>query len=250
MYPARVYDIPVSGEWSAEEAKTTGKLLNAMLNRVPSDVKIVAHVSSDYRAMLTHVTHDMQISWDAEKTTSKEALQSLHSTLQAVVNDFQAVADKHHKNIKRIRTLQALLKWNYGADFDVDLKGIQFTGYAPKPVQGKKNKQHWFSWDQLNGSVKLSLAALETSNLATDAYVCFKDNLLSGSTIFSPGIAYAHESIAPKQEVLIFNEDKSLLLGVGTALVAGSIMTSLSSGPVVRIRKKYKTEGYKVEVSE
>lgn len=249
VYPARVYDIPVSGEWSAEETEITGNLLKSMLHQVPQDVQIVAHVSHDYSPMLQYINRELQISWNEEKPTSKAALQQLHSTLQAIAANLQREADKYHKNTKRIRTLRALLKWNFGSDFEVDLSHVQFTGYAPKPIQGKKNKIHWFSWDELRGSVKLSLAALETSNFKTNAYICFNDQILTGSTIFRPGIAYADESIAPQQEILIYNQDKSKLLGVGTALVAGTTMNPISSGPIIRIRKKYKEEGYKMEVA-
>ena len=65
---------------------------------------------------------------------------------------------------------------------------------------------------------------------------------LKGSTLYGIAILDASQEISPGDEVLIFDINKSRLLGVGTALISGSTMAQVKSGPTVKLRKKCSIE--------
>ncbi|MCE7735969.1 MAG: hypothetical protein GPJ54_13895, partial [Candidatus Heimdallarchaeota archaeon] len=101
---------------------------------------------------------------------------------------------------------------------------------------------HYFSWDSLNG--KVNLAPMAAINIATTSenWILTDTEELKGSTLFSIGILDASEKISPNEEVLIFNSDKTLLLGVGIAVISGYSMNRVDSGIAAKIRKKCSME--------
>ncbi|MHA2504499.1 MAG: DUF5591 domain-containing protein, partial [Candidatus Kariarchaeaceae archaeon] len=70
VYPAQNYDIPVTGNWTHEEAQRTGSMLGRMLEKLADDVTIIVHSSKDYAPMVEVAKEfrDIEISWLADKS--------------------------------------------------------------------------------------------------------------------------------------------------------------------------------------
>ena len=105
-------------------------------------------------------------------------------------------------------------------------------------MQIKKENNHWLSWDQVNGRVILSPnAALEIAKHSNN-WILTDIEELKGSTLFNVGIIEASENISSGDEVLIFNSNKQILLGVGQAQISGYSMNRVEFGIGAKIKKK------------
>ncbi|MFV2013940.1 MAG: PUA domain-containing protein, partial [Candidatus Heimdallarchaeota archaeon] len=94
----------------------------------------------------------------------------------------------------------------------------------------------------LQGRINLAPNAAINIAKTTENWILTDTQELKGSTLFSIGITDASEKISPNEEVLIFNHDKTLLLGVGNAVISGYSMNRVDWGIAAKIRKKCKLE--------
>ncbi len=241
VYPAGFYDLPVTGDWSQEESHITGQLLANMLSKVDKDVKIIVHVSEGYRKMVTFGTENRKsiISWIGKYATSREAQLKL---TQEIENHF--ATKKRPENVKHVfskdthREINNILRYTHGNKVNLDLSKTKTFGRPPRPIQVKKNNDHWLSWDQIKGRVILTpKAALEIAEHSNNWILTDTEELI-GSTLFNVGIIEASENISSGDEVLIFNSNKKSLLGVGQAQISGYSMNRVDSGIAVKIKKK------------
>jgi archaeosine synthase alpha-subunit len=247
VYPAGYYDIPVSGDWSYEEIEFTSFILKSMIGKLPSDVKVIAHVSKDYLPLIESIRDKVDvISWIDDKPTSREATNKLRETLQSLAEYLAQYAPISKKSVLE-RKYRAITKWEFGKEFEIDFSNLQSKGFAPKPIQLKKGSIHWATYDFADGRLKLSLDAIQTSNFKTNNWVTFNGEELIGSTIFKPGIIDVGSDLSPNDEVLIFNNDKTKLLGVGRLQIPSHDIQQIKNGAIVVIRKKYKNEPFNME---
>jgi archaeosine synthase len=245
-YPAGYYDIPVTGDWSEEESQITGNLLAKMLSQIPKEVGVIIHISTGYKRMVEIGTRGMDsiISWVDKSPTSFVAQKKLGETVQLYFeNANSTTVDEKYKYVHKWQNeVDSILRYNHGPDISLDISDTKFFGRPPRPIQVKKGDDHLFSWDTLRGRISLSpSAALEIAQHSNNWIITDIDEL-KGSTLFSIGIIDASENISPNDEVLIFNSDKSLLLGVGIATISGYSMNRVDSGIAAKIKKKCRLE--------
>lgn len=239
IYPARTYDIPVSGDWSAEEINQTVNLLKNMLTNVPQNVQIVAHVSEGYKPIIEELKEfrNLIVSWDGARPSSHNALKNLENALRNLVQE-EKQRFRNKANVQHwIDTIVAQTKWNHGVEFTLNTEGWKFKGRPPRPVAIQKDNLHYLTWDMEKGSVRLFPSAIFDSNLSTLSWVIFDGESLQGSSLFIPGIKEASKEISPGDEVIIYNEENRPI-GIGDAVVSGSTMNTATSGAGVRIRKR------------
>ncbi len=260
VYPAGNYDIPVTGFWSSEEIEITGSMLAKMLSKY-KNMEIIVHVSEGYRGMIDYAFKKISIkpiiSWIGDKPTSQDALNKFHQTINEVINKIRdsIVIDKQEDDKKKFSRLKPLERsalaelpaqicYTHGEKSYLNsLKNsldsdIRLIGRPPRPIQIQKNKQHWITWDIIHGKVRLSMnAAKEIADTSLNWIICDMDKL-NGSSLFAAGIIEASSAISPGDEVIILNKNKTVLLGVGTAIVSGDTMNNMTYGAAVKITKK------------
>ncbi|MHA2091901.1 MAG: DUF5591 domain-containing protein [Candidatus Kariarchaeaceae archaeon] len=245
MYPAQHYDIPVTGDWSDEETQLVGKMLLKMLKQLPNGCKVIVHVSEGYQGVIEFVKQDFEpiTSWIGSKPTSDEALHTLRDTVTQTLisSEGESIREKKYEYYSK-RSIQAAIRYNHGLHSSVNLDEISFVGRPPRPIQVQKEKTHWLTWDSLSGEVRLSPRAALQVALTSENWICVDTDSLKGSTLYGIAILDASHEISPGDEVLIFDTTKSMLLGVGTALISGSTMAQVKSGPIVKLRKKCSIE--------
>ncbi|RMG38707.1 MAG: hypothetical protein D6732_05115 [Methanobacteriota archaeon] len=239
LYPARTYDIPVSGDWSAEEISATVNILNDLLNNLPTGIPVIAHVSSGYRPIIEEIQkkHELNVSWADEKPASRTALNHLEKTLREIRPSERIFFSNKALIQHWIDMAIVQAKWQHGKEFELDTEGWRFKGKPPRPIAIQKNNQHYATWDIENGQLRLFPQAILDSNLKTVSWARFDGNELNGSSLFIPGIQEASSEISPGDEVIILNTENEPI-GVGDALVSGSTMNKASSGAGIKIRKK------------
>lgn len=245
QYPAANYDIPVTGHWSQEEIEITGNMLLNMLSNLPADIPVIAHVSEGYRGMIEFANRNSKIStmWIGERPTGEKALLTLQENLQNIFDDM-IIDTKREKSLYKIakRDIPGLLQYVHGKEAQLNLDEIKIVGRPPRPIQVQKNGDHYITWDVLTGETRLSPeAALELAR-KTSNWIILDAERLSGSSIYAAGILDASEEISPGDEVIIFNSDKTRLIGIGSAIISGKTMKTLKYGRVAKLRRKTNKE--------
>ncbi|MCH8908080.1 MAG: DUF5591 domain-containing protein [Candidatus Heimdallarchaeota archaeon] len=251
VYPAQFYDIPVSGNWSEEESRLTGNVLSKLLKKIYVDQPIIAHVSRGYKQMIEIASRSVPIdvSWEDSFSTSKEAMTQLEEKLRQI-SDYLDQAVPSDKKIVRVKQIaksdqleiNTILAYNHGFDVNLDYAESIKRGHLPKPIHIYKNNKIWLTWDKLKGIIKLSIdSALEIAQ-ESKKWILMDTVNLQGSTVYAVGLKQASEDISPNDEILIFDSDKSKLLGVGIATISGKTMNVLQTGPIAKIRKKNKLQ--------
>ncbi|MHA2250582.1 MAG: DUF5591 domain-containing protein [Candidatus Kariarchaeaceae archaeon] len=241
IYPARNYDIPVTGSWSHEETEITSNILQKMLAALPEHIGVIVHVSEGYRQIIQHIQNQRKLTttWVGSKPTSGEALQSLTESIREFFVDKEFFVEREKKGvINAKKVVNALLRYNHGKHVHLDLESIKLVGRPPRPIQVQKNSTHWLTWDSIHGNVRLSPIAAKMICKESENWVIADTIELKGSSLFAVGVLDASDKISPGDEVIIFNSNRSAVIGVGEAKICGKTMLRISSGPVAKIRKK------------
>ena len=245
VYPAGFYDISVTGYWNDKEIKVCGLMLQQMLEKVGKDVQIIVHVSKGYEGMVRFATEniDHKVSWLEDKPTSDKALSSLYNNLKEALGDEEINTPREKSLVKQARRdIPNLIHYVHGEDCKLDLDDMRLVGRPPRPIQIQKNGLHYLTWDQLRGEVRISPhAALDLANTSKN-WILLDADKLTGSSVYGAGVVEASLFISPGDEVLLFNKDKSFLLGVGNALISGESMNDVDYGRVATLRKKFVKE--------
>ncbi|HUU78704.1 MAG TPA: tRNA-guanine transglycosylase [candidate division Zixibacteria bacterium] len=240
VYPAAHYDIPVTGDWDFEEKEIATELLSRTIEKLGSDVVIIAHVSNEYTDLCEIVEKKLNRKFiytsNENRTTSYQSLQCLKQTLETSLLDkppiqFNSATEK----------LQTLADYQYGLGIGKELFCEKYSifGKPRLPLKVMKNKTQVGVIQPETGKLTLSLITGKILAKLKKYYVKFEGETIEGSTLFAVGVKDADQEIRPSDDVVIVNE-KFDLLAVGQAIVSGKDMMSLSKGSVVKIRQKVK----------
>lgn len=223
-YPIQSYDVAVSGDWSYEEKKIAGELLNKYIQ----DKKIIANVSGGYEEVCKEYLDDCVYTSINSKPSSPDSIYNLRQEL------------KKYKKIKRrdrvLNELRSIAIYQFGPGGenlipdDVVAKGRYHRKIFVDSKQiALLNKDIGLYSLNLDGGNKLKELGLKIIEIDFD---------LKTNTLFSPGVLKADTTIIPKDEVVIVRNDK--VLGVGKAIITGREMEENKNGIAVRIRHRKK----------
>ncbi len=241
IYPVSSYDIPVSGDWSELEVNVTSKFAVNLLKKVPKDVKILAHTSKGYQKMISQIQKEinLDVSWIDDSPLGSDARSVLLNKLKVCADSSQNFEST--KNQKWIRKMIALLQWNHGSEFQVDLENIMFRGRLPYTITVYQRKSQILSWNDSEGRIKLFPNCFMLSNKNSISWVELDGDELKGSTLFSVGVTKASEEINPGDEVIIYSKNREKPLGIGKALISGYSMNRVMNGAVAKVHSKFKS---------
>ncbi|NHJ04594.1 MAG: hypothetical protein EAX90_07210 [Candidatus Heimdallarchaeota archaeon] len=240
VYPAAHYDIPVTGDWDFEEKEIATELLSRTIEKLGSDVEIIAHVSNEYTELCEIVEKKLNRKFkytsNENRTTSNQSLQSLKQTLETNLKDKLPI--QYNSATEK---LQILADYQYGLGIGKELFSEKHSifGKPRLPLKVMKNKTQVGVIQPETGKLTLSLITGKILAKLKKYYVKFEGEIIEGTTLFAIGVKDADQEIRPSDDVVIVNE-KFDLLAVGQAIVSGKDMISLSKGAVVKIRQKVK----------
>ena len=234
IFPAKYYDIAVSGDWTIEESERNAIVLQKMLGKISKEIHIIAHLSLDYKKMIeiAFSEREYNLSWLDEKPTSSEALSKLYNTISELKFEFEGKAEN-----ARLRVIADLIRWQFGNKFKISLSNLKFKGNPAKQIIATREGVFWFAWNILSSKILCSIEAIKDSNLETEQKLYFNGDKLEGSTIFAPGILQVGD-FSPEDEVLIYDKSGNNLIGIGNAVISSETAGILARGPVLKIRKK------------
>ena len=223
-FPIQSYDVAVSGNWSYEEIKLSGELLQEYVK----DKQVVANVSGGYKEVCEAYLDNCIYTCVDGKPTSHDSIYNLRMELK-----------QYNKNTRRDKILQELRsisKYQFGPKGDLFIKDDVV-------VKGRYHKQIYYKNEQIAllnrdyGLFRLNLLGGELLKEANINIVEINFDLKT-NTLFAPGVVKADYDIIPNDEVVIVNNDN--LVGVGKAVMNGQEMEESDSGVAVKLRHRKK----------
>jgi archaeosine synthase len=242
VYPIAQYDIPVSGDWDAEETSIAVDALAQHLSKFGDHAVIVAHVSGGYLDIVnqaeSRIRQSIVYTSSEHSAGSRTSLESLSEVLQ----DLKDKLDLRPSEQTELRdTLRATADFQFGAGAGSLLvpDGAQLRGklyhMAPCQVEGVQT----CSFIGSTGSLSLTMDGGTRLSSLHKYWVRFEGTKIKGGSIFAVGVSEADPIIRPGDEVIVVAKDDSVL-AVGKSEMSGMEMCEFEKGRAVSIRHKRK----------
>ena len=223
-FPIQSYDVAVSGNWSNEEIKLAGELLQNYVK----DKKVIANVSGGYEEVCREYLEDCTYTCVDGRPTSHDSIYNLRMELKKF--------NKNKRRDKILHELRSISKYQFGPNGDSFIKDETIA-------KGRYHKQIYYNHEQIAilnmdyGLYRLNLPGGELLKEQNINIVEINFDLTT-NTLFSPGVIKADPNILPNDEVVIVNGDN--LVAVGKAVMTGQEMEESDSGVAVKIRHRKK----------
>jgi len=241
-YPAKNYDIPVTGDWDTAERQRVHEMLESLIERGSYKYAI------GYLGEENHIIRDkLEKNFPGcelidEEPTSSEALKRLNGIVNSIMENGNLVPNskKRAKSGIPYRTRDAwgVLTFQFDADIaerllkDSNLKG-RWPFYA---LVDRETGVQIAKYILERGLFSLGKGAAKRLSGILSNRVLIEDFHPKG-TIFCVGITGADANIRPRDEVMVYHGDE--LRAIGRALVSGGAMNQRTRGQGVKVRHRF-----------
>lgn len=224
FYPARAYDIPVTGDWSRDEAAIVSEDLASYVEANPYDA-IVAHLGSE--APIVHAALPDAILSTKDHPSSDDSLAALTRTLDQVAGSAKPVG----KGVRFAEEMTNIARFQFGDPGALLLDGVTFRGRFPDVRVIRDGRQ--VAMHTGRGLLSLTLDGGEILSRA-DAYWVEIEDFRPAGNVFAVGVEDAAREIRPGDEVVV--RHKGDVRAVGTARLGWREMKDLERGEAVHVR--------------
>ncbi len=254
IYPANSYDISVTGLWSQEEIQITSEILINLLSKYPKSIPIIAHVDSNYIPIVERVQEHLKLNIFYTNTsmgvTEKNSLISLQEMIETFIGTFD-VKEKppilNKKTSSETRKISAIIDYYFGKNFSKEIitKNVKIIKHKNKDLQfvyDKNTNKLIGKFRQSTGQFLLTIKAVENL-LPLDKInnmIVFNGECIKGSTLFRPGILEYGSDLQPNDLVVILNNSRDKVIGMGTMLVGTVFIKNSKTGRIVDIYESNK----------
>jgi archaeosine synthase alpha-subunit len=236
VYPARHYDIPVTGEWDEAERTAVREAIGALLAR-GAYRSILVHLDPDeygFLRGLDPVPSPPVWTMSDDRSTSPEALAALRREADRALAAVRPVAGGPLAVVRE--ELQAIASVQFGPE------AAERLFRPPVRLHGRP----WFqritdgggtdlaTWQEVQGLFQLTVAGAE--RLGPVAEVEVDASVRLTGDLFTPGVARADRGIRAGDAVRLVRHGE--LVAVGRALLPGPLMTELAHGRAVEVRHR------------
>jgi archaeosine synthase alpha-subunit len=238
VYPARHYDIPVTGEWDEDERSAVLRSLEIIVSKGHYTQVIVHLDPEEYRFLAEALAARLHPRWTLadNRTTSPAAVQALRTALDE--SDLGPSPPSLGPLAAAKEGLEALARFQFGS------RAGELLFAPPIRLEGRPWNQRvtdgkgtdLATWTEERGLFQLTVAGgvriLPTAVLGVEV----DPGVSLTGDLFAPGVLSADPSIAPGDAVLLVRS--GTLLGVGEAVLSGPLMTELGRGLAVKVRHR------------
>jgi archaeosine synthase len=198
LWPAAHYDIPVSGEWDADELDVIRSMVRRIVSRVGYSV-VINHSGIRINIEGTNIIDTRQ----GDSAGSGEALSRLESAVESAVIDSEGKGAPVHA---RLEIMMSISRFIHGSD--AWLKGASVIGRPPILTINKDGSQ-LAKWNPRLGRFSFSKSCLPMlDELGGLARVSLRDGVDWIGDIFSSNTESADCSIRSGDELLVFQGGK------------------------------------------
>ena len=229
FYPARSYDIPVTGEWKCQEREFIRELVSHI-------------VSQGYDRVISHLGEDTDLIrgiCDMEETvvgdpTSPASLRNLEDAIRRAAEGMEA----GDYMTDRKETVRAAMTFQFGRGVaDAIMDGDTFAVGKFPYWKVNRGKRQLCMMSEERGGFSLTMDGASILAEAGTHTVNMTDFELKGN-LFAVGVLSADPSIRIGEEAVVLRDGKPVAVGV--AMMSGMEMQQLRRGIAVKIRHKLK----------
>ena len=225
-YPAAHYDIPVTGDWSRDEATMVVEALRAFLGRNRYDA-IVAHLATE-APIVREAVPDAAFTAEG-RTTSEEALKGLTEALRRTVEGLPRVAG----GLRRLEDVASLARFQFGDAGEGLVAGATLRGRWPHVRLFRDGEQVGMATDR--GAISLTLPGGRF--LSERRVACVEiDDFHPQGNVFAVGVIDATPDVRVGSEVAVVHRGD--VRAVGVARMHAREMVELQRGEAVRVRHR------------
>lgn len=224
FYPARAYDIPVTGDWNRDEAAIVTEDLQAFVAANRYDA-LVAHLGAE--APIVSAALPQAVVPSSAHPTSDEALAALTRAL----DDVTASLDRVPPGGRFAEEMANLARFQFG-DVGASLTdGASFRGRFPDVRIVRGGRQIAAHTERGMLSLTLEGGAILS---AEDAYCVEVEDFVPKGNVFAVGVTGASRDIRVGDEVVVRHAGE--VRAVGTARMTWREMVDLERGQAVHVR--------------
>src|SRR5438034_3488956 len=224
FYPARAYDIPVTGDWSRDEAAVVADDLRAYVETHRYDA-VVAHLGAEMPIVREALPEAIPTS--KERPASDESLASLTYAL----NEATARSERVPKGLRFAEEMANIARFQFGETGRALVDGATFRGRFPNVRIIRGGRQVAMHTGRGVLSLTLDGGAILSER---DAYWVEIEDFLPKGNVFAVGVVDAAREIRPGDEVVVRHAGE--LRAVGTARLSWREMVDLRRGEAVHVR--------------
>ncbi len=254
IYPANSYDISVTGLWSQEEIQITSEMLINLLSKYPKSISIIAHVDSNYIPIVERVQEHLKLNIFYTNTsmgvTEKNSLISLQEMIEKFIRTFDAKEKTpilNKKTSSETRKISAIIDYYFGKNLSKEIitKNVKIIRHKNKDLQfvyDKNTNKLIGKFRQSTGQIFLTVQSVEDllPLEKINNFIVFNGDLIKGNTIFRPGILEYGSDLQPNDLVVILNNSRDKVIGMGTMLVGTDFIKNSKTGRIVDIYESNK----------
>jgi archaeosine synthase len=239
-YPASVYDLPVTGDWDAEETAIASDALVAHLAKFDKSAVVVAHVSGGYEDAVKGAESRTQQSiiytTSGQPATSKESLVSLAETLEELAEVLSLKAGHNLENREILRTA-ADFQFGSGSGEVLIPDNASVWGKPYGMIVSRIVGEQTCAYVAASGALSLTVAGGRLIAPLDRYWVRFDGHRIKGGSVFAVAVLDADSQIRPGDEVVVIGTDDGVL-GVGRSEMSGPEMCEFEKGCAVSVRHK------------
>lgn len=229
FYPAQDYDVPVTGDWSADESVVVTEALEAFL-QANSYEKVIIHLAAESDIVSSAVTGGIVTSRGDPR--SAESLERLTNVLRDATAEFGGVS----RGQRQAEELLSIARFQFGDGAEDLVEGCRTKGRYPNLRILKEGRQV-AALTRERGMLSLSLLGGEILS-RTDRYWVEIDDFYPEGNVFAVGVLNAHEDIRVGDEVVVRHDGE--VRAVGVARMNPVEMKESNRGEAVRVRHRRK----------
>ncbi|MFQ6013639.1 MAG: DUF5591 domain-containing protein, partial [Thermoplasmata archaeon] len=231
-HPAQHYDVPVTGDWSRDEARILEEDFPVYLAKNRYDA-VVSHLGAEAE-VVNALLDDVLVTSDS-RPRSKESLGRLETTLREITADLPAVSPGQRK----AEELDAMAQFQFGPGAEALVEGCTTRGRYPYWRLLREGIQlAALTGDR--GMMALTLAGARALSQLDLGWVEIDDFYPEGN-VFAVGVDGAHEDLRVGDEAAVRHGDE--VRAVGVARMNPLEMTASNRGEAVHVRHKVRPPG-------
>lgn len=246
VYPARNYDIPVTGDWDEDERRWVREAGHHLRTHGAYHQVIVHLPREEYAWLADLLPEGERVHWSVvgDEATSRESLGSLAETVRRAHEAEQGALPPG--GILRIvrEELRALAVFQFPMKLaDTLFRGeVRLAGRPWFQRLTSGEKEDLATWREETGLWRLTVAgARKVGGAAQGARVEVRGGVELRGDLFAPGVSSADPELRIGDDVVLMRGGE--VLGVGEARVPGPWMGRLPRGLVVKVRHRAHAEG-------
>jgi archaeosine synthase len=226
FYPAKDYDIPVTGHWDADERRMVEEMVHWLVETQGYDA-VVSHLGDE--SALVNDSLDDHTDTSGGAPGSGKSLRLLETTLRELGTDETGRISKRGREREN---LNAIARFQFGHEGECLLDGAQADGRWPN-IRIIKDGTQLGMFTGNRGMVSLTMAGGELLS-SKDAYWVEIDDFAVRGNLFAVGVEDASDTIRIGDDVVVRHGSDARAVGV--ARMSSAEMKLADRGEAVHIR--------------